>query len=420
MRTALSQENRMKATMVIPSYWGRKKDEGWIQTDSVYDHPTPLDEEGTLGRILDSFSILNNRNFNCVILGVATAEDIQEAVEQKLSSIIRDAKLEIPTYLYSYSQQRIIHRHLAQNNLDELNALVQLDGYSNVRNQCLLLPHILGSEIAVLIDDDEIFEDPNFMDKAQEYIGKTVDDERMLAIAGYYINPDNDFLLNRDVQAWMTYWNKIDCMNRAFKKFISEGPRIKETPFAFGGNLVIHHDLFTQVPFDPSIPRGEDIDFLINARMFGYKTYLDNQLSIKHDAPPKTYPVWRRVREDLLRFVFEKNKLDAQTDIPRMDRVFPEDLDPYPGEFLKGDLEEKIFRSNQMLAIDCLRQGDENGALECLNNIAIAQENLQPQTDLFQNLLDLQNKWARLMKYFSSDNASQDVCHAFGFPGLDR
>jgi len=406
----------MKATMVIPSYWGRRKDDGWQPMDSVYDHPTPLDEEGTLGRLLDSFSILQNTNFNCVILGVATSEDIREAVEQKLSSIIQDAKLEIPTYLYSYSQQQNIHRHLTQNGLDELNVLIQLNGYSNVRNQCVLLPHILGSDIAVLIDDDEIFEDPCFMDKAQEYIGQTVDGERILAVAGYYINPDNDFLLNRGIEPWMTYWNKIDCMNRAFRKIISKTPRVKATPFAFGGNMVIHRDLFTRVPFDPSIPRGEDIDFLINALMFGYRTYLDNQLSIKHDAPPKAYPVWRRLREDILRFVFEKKKLDAQVDISGLSRVFPEDLDPYPGEFLRGDLEEKIFRSNQMLAVELLSQDDKDGAMECLHNIALAHDNLQSKTDLFQQLLKLQKKWTNLMDYFSSDDTAREVTAACGLP----
>jgi hypothetical protein len=406
----------MKITMVIPSYWGRKKADGWRQTDAVYDHPTPLDEEGTLGRILDSMSILRNTNFNCVILGVATAEDIQKDVEQKLSSIIQESNMAIPTRLYSYSQQNIVHRHLGQNNLDDLVGLVQLDGYSNVRNQCVLLPHLLGSEIAVLIDDDEIFEDPDFMDKAQEFIGKTIDGERILCVAGYYINPDNDFFLNRDVQPWMTYWNKIDCMNRAFSEIIATEPRLKATPFAFGGNLVIHRDLFTKIPFDPSVPRGEDIDFLINARMFGTTTYLDNTLAIKHDAPPKTYPVWRRVREDILRFVFEKNKLDAQEDIPGMNRVPPEDLDPYPGEFLKEDLEEKIFRSNQMLAVDYLIQGERQGALECLDNIAIASDRFKPETDPFQNLLDLQKKWARLMEYFSAERTAQEMCSLCALP----
>jgi len=402
--------------MVIPSYWGRKKNEAWRQTDAVYDHPTPLDEDGTLGRLLASFSILKNTNFNCIILGVATAEDIQKAVEQKLSSIIQNANLKIPTYLYSYSQQGIVHNHLEQNNLNDLKELVQLDGYSNVRNQCVLLPHLLGSEIAVLIDDDEIFEDPDFMGKALEFIGKSMDSERILAVAGYYINPDNDFFLNREVLPWMTYWNKIDCMNRAFKRTIAEEPRLKATPFAFGGNLVIHHDLFTKVPFDPSVPRGEDIDFLINARMFGHVTYLDNTLAIKHDAPPKTYPTWRRVREDILRFVFEKNKLDAQETMSGMSRVVPEDLDPYPGEFVKSDLEDRIVRSNQMLAVDYLSQGDGNSALECLRNIAIGHENLQPETNPFQNLCQLQKKWARLMDFFSGDSRAQNVCHDCGLP----
>ena len=124
--------------------------------------------------------------------------------------------------------------------------------------------------------------------------------------------------------------------------------------------------------------------------MFGFKTYLDNTLSIKHDAPPKTYPVWRRVREDILRFVFEKNKLDAQKDVPDMVRVSAEDLDPYPGEFLKDDLEEKVFWSNQMLAIDYLSQGENKAASECLENIAWAHKGLNSKTNSFQDLQNLQ------------------------------
>jgi hypothetical protein len=188
------------------------------------------------------------------------------------------------------------------------------------------------------------------------------------------------------------------------------------TPFAFGGNLVIHRDLFMQIPFDPSVPRGEDIDFLINARMFGFNTFLDNTLSIKHDAPPKTYPTWRRIREDVLRFVFEKNKLDAQEDVESMVRVSAESLDPYPGEFLKDDLEDKVYRSNQMLAIDYLNQGDEQAAAECLENIALAHRNLNSQTNSFQNLCKLQKKWKDLMDYFTSEEAANEVLGQIRFP----
>jgi hypothetical protein len=406
----------MKTTMVIPSYWGRNKEDGWKRTDSVYDHPTPLDGEDTLRRSLESLTILRDKNFELVVLGVATAEDIQEEVEERLKVIIKETNPAVPTFHFSYSHLKRIHRYLEQNNHDDLAPLLELDGYSNVRNLCVFVPHLMRSEVSVLIDDDEIFEDPLFMDKAKEHIGQSFGDDRMLAVAGYYINPDEDYLLHKEFLPWMTYWDKFDCMNRAFKEIIAEEPRLKVTPFAFGGNMVIHRDLFMLIPFDPSIPRGEDIDFLINARMFGFKTYLDNTLSIKHDAPPKTYPVWRRVREDVLRFVFEKNKLDAQEETEDMVKILAEDLDPYPGEFLKDNLEEKVFRSNQMLAIDYLSQGDEQAASECSENIALAHRNLNSQTSIFQNLCELQKKWKALMDYFASEGTAREICGQIHLP----
>jgi hypothetical protein len=406
----------MKTTMVIPTYWGRKKDEGWKSTDSVYDHPTPLDGEDTLRRALKSLTILRDKNFDVVILGVATAKDIQEDVEERLEAIIKETDTTVPTYLFSYSHLKHIHGYLERNGHDDLIPLLELNGYSNVRNLCVFVPHLMGSEISVLIDDDEIFEDPQFMDKAREHIGRTLGNERVLAVAGYYINPDDDYFLHKEFLPWMTYWDKFDCMNRAFDKIIAKDPRLKMTPFAFGGNLVIHRDLSMHIPFDPSVPRGEDIDFLINARMFGFKTFLDNTLSIKHDAPPKTYPVWRRVREDILRFVFEKNKLDAQEDVEGMVRVAAEDLDPYPGEFLKDDLEEKVFRSNQMLALDYLSQGEERAASECLENIALAHKNLNSKTNLFQDLRKLQKKWKGLMDFFAADRTANEVCGQIHLP----
>lgn len=400
----------MKVTMIIPSYWGRIKSEGWRETDDVYDHPTPLDETGTLGRVLKSLSILESKDFNLVVLGISTAQDIQGEVESKISSIVKDEAAKVKTIFFSYSHLDKIHQHLANHSLEKFIPLLRLSGYSNVRNLCLFSAHLLGSEAAVLIDDDEIFEDPQFMEKAVEFIGKKIQADKVLAVAGYYINPDNDFFLNKEIAPWMTYWNKIDCMNRAFKEIIGKPPRLKETPFVFGGNMVVHRDLFTLVPFDPSVPRGEDIDYLINARMFGFKFYLDNQLSIKHDAPPKTHPTWRKVREDIFRFVFEKSKLEAQEPAPGMKRIAAGDLDPFPGEFLREDLEDRIFHSNLMLAVDYLRQDDKRGAMECMNNIYLSKTKAIPETNSFQNLIQLQKTWKNLMEYFSSEKVRQEVC----------
>jgi hypothetical protein len=406
----------MKATMIIPSYWGRKRSDGRRETDDVYDHPTPLDEIGTLGRALKSLSILKNKDFNLVVLGISTSQDIRGDVESKISSVLKEEASEVKTFLFSYSHLDNIHKHLSNHGLEKFIPLLKLGGYSNVRNLCLFSAHLLGSEVAVLIDDDEIFEDPLFMKKALEFIGKKIQRDKVLAVAGYYINPDNDFFINKEIDPWMTYWNKIDSMNRAFKEIISEPPRLKETPFVFGGNMVVHQDLFTQVPFDPSVTRGEDIDYLINARMFGYKFYLDNELSIKHDAPPKTHPTWRQVREDVLRFVFEKSKLEAQEPVPGMERITAEDLDPFPGEFLREDLEDRIFHSNIMLAVDYLRRDDKKGAVECMNNINLVKNKVTPETNSFQNLIQLQKTWKNSMEYFSSEKVRQEVCRQLRIP----
>lgn len=407
----------MKKTMVVPSYWRRNKIEGCKPSDSVYDHPTPLDEEGTLGRLLESLSILENKEFELVVLGVANALEIQDAVEERLLSLLLEAKPDVRTVLFSYSHLRKIHALLKKNNAENLIPLLQLDGYSNVRNLCLFLPHLLGSDAAVLIDDDEIFEDPSFLDKAGEFIGREVEGKDILAVAGYYINPDDDFLLNKEISPWETGWNKIDCMNRAFNKIIATPPRLKETTFAFGGNMVIHRDLFTRIPFDPSVPRGEDIDFLINARMFGYNFFLDNQLSIKHNAPSKTSPIWQQVREDIIRFVFEKRKLETQEPREGMFHLNAENLDPYPGEFLKSDLHERILHSNQMLAIDYLTQGDQESARECLKNIQLAYEYGDTTDNPFRNLCQYQKDWQNLMSLFSQEKTAKEAVQSLWADG---
>ena len=199
----------MKTTMVIPSYWGRNKDEGWKSTDSVYDHPTPLDGEDTLRRTLESLDTLDNKTFDVVILGVATAEDIQVEVEGRLEDIIKEINPAVSTYLFSYNSIRHIYKHLEQNGRNDLIPLLKLDGYSSVRNLCVFVPHLMDSEVSVLIDDDEIFEDPGFIDKALEHIGQFHGKDRVLAVAGFYVNPDGDYFLHKEFLNWKKANNKL-------------------------------------------------------------------------------------------------------------------------------------------------------------------------------------------------------------------
>ena len=184
------KNDSLKITITIPSYWTRASGKGLNKDDAIYDHPTPLDCEGTLKRTLDSINVLKNKNFNLVVIAVSTAQDIEQQVEEKVTNIIKSTSLDVEVILFSNSHLRQIHNLFIAEEKKELVGLLNLRGYSNIRNLCMFIPHILGSEGAVLIDDDEVFEDPNFMSKAKEFIGKNIGGRSINAVAGYYLQPD--------------------------------------------------------------------------------------------------------------------------------------------------------------------------------------------------------------------------------------
>lgn len=393
----------MKTTVVIPTYWSRESKVGYKESDVVYDHPTPISQEGTIKRVVESCEVLSDKNFNLVIIGSATTEEIAKEAEKKLESILSKYKIPVKTFIFSFSHLKKIYKFLEEKNKNNFINLLSLYGYSNVRNICLFTGHLLSSDIVILIDDDEVFEDNDFIKRGKEFIGKKIKGEKILGIAGYYINPDNSYLLNREIQPYMLYWNKISAMNSAFKKIIGTQPRLKKTPFAFGGNIVLHKDLFISVPFDPNITRGEDIDYLINAKIFGINFYLDNELSIKHLPPSKPHLEWKRIREDIYRFVYEREKVRCQN------KFKLKELLPYPGEFLKDDLFEKIYKSNIMLAIDYLTKGDKESSCECLRNIYLANTEAVPKFNPVENLFKLKNDWEKLMEYFSNNKIRKEA-----------
>ncbi len=387
-----------KPVMVIPTYWRREKSEGIKKTDLIYDHPTPLDENGTLKRAIESTKVLKDKDFLLVIIAVANAEDIEQRVEEKVVKIISSSDVEVPVFFFSHSHLRKLLLALEEIIGQNLLYLLSLKGYSNIRNMCLFLTHILDSEIAILIDDDEVFEDPDFIRKAQEFIGSRIDSDFVGAVAGYYMQPDGGWKLKTKQEEWAKYWNTTEKMNEAFELFIGRGPRLKVTPFAFGGNMVIHREVFLKIPFDPNITRGEDIDFLINMRMFNYKCYLDNELYIRHLPPPKPHPIWKQMRQDIYRFLYEREKLRKQKKIDGMYYLRPEELDPYPGEFLKDNLEEKIYKATHALAQYYKEKGLHQDAQEALKNIEIANKFEWMKKDPFLQLLHLKNDWEALMK----------------------
>lgn len=393
----------MRKMVVIPTYWSRKSTEKWQEGDAVYDHPTPLDHEGTLGRTLESMKLLKDNDYKLVLLLCPTTMDILNEARTKVSKILRAANLGVDSYIITPHELELIRNIASTNKVNPAAInLLSLHGYANVRNMCIYSAYILGADVAMLIDDDELFEKENFIELATEYIGRRMYGKTIDGVAGYYLNKKNEYYDDVNIEPWMTYWNRFGSKTKAFDKIIGSPPRLKPTPFAFGGAMIIHRNLFKTVPFDPRITRGEDIDYLINSKMFGFHFFLDRELSIKHLPPKKSHPIWKRFREDIHRFMYEKAKIETQYEVPNMNLVDASEFDPYPGAFLKPGLEDMVFKANVMLAMDYMSQNDMEGARECIKNIYISKYEAKPHDDVFTYFRELQRSWRELLAFTKS------------------
>lgn len=384
----------MRTYMVIPSYWSGPPDT-WKEGDKVFDHPTPVNEYGTIGRTLASINHLDDHEFTLIVIGIATSETYEKPMRKRLTEIIRSVDLPVDTYLITQTELSQLQEVMYQDFPDE--GILSLKNYSAIRNMCLFVPYLFGADIAVLIDDDEVFEDALFMNKAKEFIGRRFYGTTIDGVAGYYLNEDNEYYDKVNIAPWMTYWDRFGGKREAFDKIIGSEPRLKKTPFAFGGAMVIHRNLFRVVPFDPNTTRGEDTDYVINARIFGFNFYLDNTLAIKHLPPPKKHPIWKRFREDIYRFLYAKSKFDNQEEITNLHEIKPEDFDPYPGEFMKPDLGDKIFKTNIILALNYLSDGDVDACKETIRNIYLARYEAIPHYNTFTSYLEFQKEWRALL-----------------------
>ncbi len=384
-------------TIVIPSYWSSPDEPSGVEEEIIFDHPTPLNNEGTLGRLLNSFDTLEAKEFRIVIVAVTSSPPLTNDIITRIKKITQPytARYDI-TLLHSQNLDRL-RRSLIHDGVSTAACeLINLGNYAAVRNMCSLGGILNGSEITVFLDDDEVITDSEFLSKAQEFIGTEYQDELIKAVAGYYLQPDSYRLDVSRVPLWRKpYWNNAACMNQAFEAIIGRSPRLKPTPFVFGGNMTVHRDILMKIPFDPFITRGEDIDFLINLRINGITFWLDRELYVKH-LPPKSFrPAWKTLREDTKRFLYERKKV---IDHGGMKGVGQEELMPYPGTFLGSDLEERIIRTNELLKEEYEKLRNEQGMYECHKNIELVKNNPFKDIDTPAWLKDLTTKWQELAR----------------------
>ncbi len=329
--------------VVVPSYWTRAGGESH-PGDAVYDHPTPLDGPSTLPALLESLEKLDTSSFYLLVLVGVTGQDAVEAAERRVGELVSKYP-SLKALVFGPSQLAWFCQWLERNDLSYARSFLDLRDYPKIRNLQLAIPHVLHSQAIVALDDDEIVTDSHFLEKAVEPLGQEIDGRRVDGLSGHYEQENGSILLQVDsakANASNVFDRKAAIMNAATEMLEAEPGDIVETPFCFGGNMEFTADLAASVGFDPEITRGEDIDYLINARVEGKHFFLRKDLHVLH-CPPKggSYKDVSRskLEQDVIRFMYEHAKLLASQTGDGLHPVSASELMPYPGEFLSHTIE---------------------------------------------------------------------------------
>lgn len=328
----------MNPVVVVPVYISarRQKEGGGVL--STYDHSTPLTQPGELPRLLTSLQKV--RGIGQIIILVVAERAVEIQAAEKVQSVVsRFPSLNIA--VIGTLELSLIKQRMEQLNLGQMNKEIGLTGYGAVRNLGLVVANVLGYNAVVFLDDDEVVDDADFLQRAMYGLGKlTRKGIPILAKTGFYFNSEGTYLSKSQDKWYNHFWQQ----GKAFNKWISKamrGSRLSRSNHVCGGCFVLHKEAFKRVSFDPWIARGEDLDYMLNLRMYGSDIWFDKQWSLRH-LPPVTESEGTRFRQDIFRWLYEYRKMEySRTQIDLL-QVKPSSLEPYPGPFLEPGVTKRI------------------------------------------------------------------------------
>ena len=345
----------MNPVIVIPSYWASADEPGELGELGTYDHATPYDKPlPELETCLDSLEQVRGV-VRVVVLVVAPVAG-QAAARARVMGICRRHPTLNPLVIGS-PEASVIANTISEIVPDMDGETISLRGYGAIHNMGLAVAAILGHDVCVFLDDDEVALDDEFLIDAVYGLGqRTHQNLPILAKTGRYVTRSDSPYVPEDTVPWFDrHWSKHEWFNQAMRTALST-TRISRSSIACGGCMAIHARAFSEVAFDPWITRGEDLDYLINLRMAGLEMWFDNAWRVRH-LPLPTASVPSRFLQDAYRWLFEAEKCAASAERPDVSKVTSSALKPFPGEWVSPKVEGRIRRTALLRAIGCREHG---------------------------------------------------------------
>lgn len=385
----------MDPAVIIPVYLSSRRRTGAGPVLTTYDHATPLSQEGELPRCLDSLRKVRGLG-HIIILAVAEGGIENQAAGKVYAIADRFPDLDIT--VIGAPEMALILQRMEQLGIP-CRREVALAGYGAVRNVGLIAAAVLGFDSVVFLDDDSVVEDEGFLEKAMYGLGKlTPRGIPILAKTGFYLN-ENDSYLSRHKSKW---YNRFWDQGAAFNDWISaamRGPRLSRSSHVCGGCMALHREALRRVAFDPWIARGEDLDYMINLRIYGSDIWFDNQWFMRHLPPEKNQlSEGLRFRQDIFRWLYEFRKIEYGRTQIDLQPIKPASLQPYPGPFLEPGVHKRIRRTALLRSIG---RPDGKGYRRAAKSAAGEAEKYAE--DNCMKYFEFQYKWPTIMSRMEHD-----------------
>lgn len=389
----------MNPVILIPVFISARRHAEVGQVTSTYDHTTSLSSQGELPRCLDSLRKV--RGLGHIVILVAAEPSIENQAASKARSIAEYFS-DLSITVIGAPELALIRQRMEQLGVPVRNE-IGLSGYGAVRNLGLLVANMLDFDAAVFLDDDAVVEDEAFLEKAMYGLGKlTRRGVPILAKTGYYLNEEGSYLSSKPTKWYDRFWQQSKAFNSWITKAMA-GPRLSRSNHVCGGCLALHKEAFRRVSFDPWIARGEDLDYMLDLRMYGSDIWFDNQWVMRH-LPPATPREGLRFRQDIFRWLYEYRKIEyARTQIDLL-QIKPQSLQPYPGPFLEPNVTKRIRRTALLRSIG---RPDGKGYRQAAKSAA--GEAAKYAETHCAKYFEFQFKWPAIMSRFENDVIMQGI-----------
>lgn len=334
----------MNPVIVIPSCWDRSARVGALGERGVYDYTTPIDKplpelEVCLSSLERVSGVLR------VIVLVVAPKECEDAARARVNSICR-SHADLNPLVIGAKEAAHVERAVARMAHHVAGETVSLRGYGAIRNMGLAVAAVLGHDVVVFLDDDEVVTEPDFLTKAVWGLGSlTRQNLQVLAKSGFFIDKLGSPYAEPSSEWSEKYWSKAADFNRVMERAQTSASRITRSNHLCGGCCALHAAAFSKVPFDPYITRGEDLDYVLNLRANGMDAWFDNEWYVEAQPPEEMAGAPSVFMQDVHRWLYEYRKLDAMNARRDLRTITPESLMPYPAPWLSAGVRRRVFRT---------------------------------------------------------------------------